>query len=126
MKVTIASGGTWRFDFRVETKRNGKHTTICEARDGTKAFIKNAYIASATVKCNPKDKYNQIMGKTKALDRLMRDIFPLSSSRNTRLLIWDKFFYTACGKMKDKEFISGYNFLPTIKRRPKIKRSPKK
>ena len=100
MKVTLEKGAVYHFNFIIETKKKGNHTTQCEIRTDKDRELLAGYGIS---KCNRADKYDQIMGKVKALNRALRDsgMFSRPERRKHRMKIWRRFFETLQGTDKD-------------------------
>jgi len=97
MKVKLADGVVIHFNFIIERKKKGNHTTRCELKN---AKDKDTLLAYGIAKCNSIDKYDQIMGKVKALDRALCWKFPRVTHREYRMKIWYRFFETLQGTDK--------------------------
>lgn len=93
MKVLLTSGKAIYVEFTVihkEKKRN--HSTKCEIFDGKDKKDDRVPVSVGIAKCNQKDKYNKAIGKARALDRAIKNIYNLKDQRNIRKKIWVRFF----------------------------------
>jgi hypothetical protein len=98
MKVILDGRAVFHFNFIIEPKKKGNHTTLCEIR---RTRDNNPATGNGTARCNPIDKYDQIMGKTKALDRALKQMFPRTIDRECRMYFWRAFYRTLQGTEED-------------------------
>jgi hypothetical protein len=66
----LTDNRVFQFRFKVVSKRNGHHTTICLATLGLAGYD-NPQRYGATAKCWAGDHYNKAIGKAKALGRVL-------------------------------------------------------
>jgi hypothetical protein len=87
MKVELEGGRVCYVKFTVKHRRNGRHTTYCTVRVQQEGEPERGAVFEA--KCSPRDWYNKVMGKARAMDRALRS---LDLSRSDRLRVWERFY----------------------------------